>query len=93
MPIMAKQFPVPVNVTELGLDAPPVFNIGGVQYVVAQLADGAFVLPTGAIPGVPSRPAQAGYEVVLYGIGFGPVTPNIPAGQLVEQANTLVSSF
>jgi uncharacterized protein (TIGR03437 family) len=34
-----------------------------------------------------------GDEIVLYGIGFGPVAPNIPAGQLVEQANTLTSSF
>jgi uncharacterized protein (TIGR03437 family) len=27
----------------------------------------------------------------MYGIGFGPVMPSIPAGQLVEQANTLTS--
>jgi uncharacterized protein (TIGR03437 family) len=86
-------FTLPVNVTEPGLDAPPSFNIGGVQYVVAQFGDSSFALPAGAIPGVPSRPAQTGDEIVLYGIGFGLVTPNIPAGQLVQQANTLVSSF
>jgi uncharacterized protein (TIGR03437 family) len=86
-------FPVPVNATEPGLDSPPWFNIGGVQYVVATFADGAFALPTGAVAGVPSRPAVPGDEIVLYGIGFGPVAPNIPAGQLVEQANTLTSSF
>jgi uncharacterized protein (TIGR03437 family) len=28
---------------------------------------------------------------VLYGIGFGPVLPDIPAGQLVEQTNMLAS--
>jgi uncharacterized protein (TIGR03437 family) len=82
-----------VNVTEAGLDAPISFNIGGVQYVVAQFANGMYALPQGAIAGVNSRPAQAGDEIVLYGIGFGPVTPNIPAGQLVQQANTLTSSF
>jgi uncharacterized protein (TIGR03437 family) len=84
---------LPVNGTEPGLDAPPLFNIGGVQYVVALFNDGTFVLPAGAIPGLPSRPAQPGDEIVLYGIGFGPVTPIIPAGQLVQQANTLASSF
>ena len=86
-------YTLPVNVTEPGLDAPPSFNIGGVQYVVALFADGTFVLPAGAIPGVASRPAQPGDEIVLYGIGFGAVTPNLLAGQLVEQANTLASSF
>jgi uncharacterized protein (TIGR03437 family) len=82
---------IAVNPVEPGLDAPPSFNIGGVQYAVALFADGAFVLPVGAIPGLTSRPAKAGDEIVLYGIGFGPVTPNLPAGQLVEQANALGS--
>jgi uncharacterized protein (TIGR03437 family) len=60
---------------------------------VALFADGTYVLPTGAMAGLTSKPAQPGDEIVLYGIGFGPVTPNIPAGQLVGQANTLTSSF
>ena len=82
-----------VNPVEPGLDAPPSFNIGGIQYAVALFADGTYVLPVGAIAGLNSRPAQAGDEIVLYGIGFGPVTPSIPAGQLVQQANTLASAF
>jgi uncharacterized protein (TIGR03437 family) len=82
-----------VNATEAGMDAPASFNIGGVQYVVATFADGSYVLPVGAIPGVTSRPAQPGDEIVLYGIGFGPVTPAIPAGMLVEQSNTLAAPF
>jgi uncharacterized protein (TIGR03437 family) len=82
---------IAVNPVEPGLDAPPSFDVGGVQYVVALFADGTFVLPVGAIPGLTSRPAQQGDEIVLYGIGFGPVTPNLPAGQLVEQANALAS--
>ena len=86
-------FTVPVNVTEPGLDAPISFYIGGTQYAVAQFADGTYVLPTGVIAGLTSRPAQAGDEIVLYGIGFGPVTPSIPAGQLVQQANALASPF
>jgi uncharacterized protein (TIGR03437 family) len=82
-----------VNVTEPGLDAPISFYIGGTQYAVAQFADGSYVLPTSAIPGLTSRPAQPGDEIVLYGIGFGLVSPNIPAGQLVQQANALTTAF
>ncbi len=82
-----------VNATEPGLDAPASFNIGGVQYAVAMHADNSFVLPTGAIVGLNARPAKPGEEIVLYGIGFGPVTPDIAAGQLVQQANALTSSF
>jgi uncharacterized protein (TIGR03437 family) len=86
-------YSVTVNPVQPGLDAPPSFNIGGTQYAVAVFADGAFVLPEGAIAGVNSRPAQPGDEIVLYGIGFGPVMPDIPAGQLAQQANTLASAF
>jgi uncharacterized protein (TIGR03437 family) len=73
---------VTVNATQPGLLAPPSFKIGGNQYVVAQFGDGTYVLPAGAIAGVSSRPAQPGEEIVIYGIGFGPVVPNIPAGQI-----------
>jgi uncharacterized protein (TIGR03437 family) len=82
-----------VNPVEPGLLAPPNFNIGGTQYVVAQFADGTYALSTGAIAGLTSRPAVAGDILVIYGIGFGPVTPGIPAGQLVGEANTLASDF
>ncbi|HMD71655.1 MAG TPA: hypothetical protein VKF41_09955 [Bryobacteraceae bacterium] len=79
---------------EPGLLAPASFIVGGKQYVVALFSDGAtYVLPPGAIAGVPSRRAQPGDIVTLYGIGFGPVTPNTPAGQIVQQTNTLTSSF
>ena len=86
-------YSVTVNPVQPGLDSPPSFNIDGTQYVVALFGDGSYVLPAGAIASLASRPAQPGDEIVLYGIGFGPVTPNIPAGQLVEQATALTSSF
>ncbi|MGC9948361.1 MAG: IPT/TIG domain-containing protein [Bryobacteraceae bacterium] len=86
-------YSIDVNPVEPGLDAPPSFNIGGSQYAVALFADGTYVLPEAAIPGLNSRPAQPGDEIVLYGIGFGPVTPDLRAGQLVQQANTLASDF
>jgi uncharacterized protein (TIGR03437 family) len=84
---------VTVNATQPGLLAPSNFNIGGTQYVVAQFADGTYVLPPGAISGITSERAQPGDTIVIYGTGFGSVTPNIPPGQLVEQFNTLAGSF
>jgi uncharacterized protein (TIGR03437 family) len=51
------------------------------------------VLPPGAISGLTSRRAKPGDVITLYGIGFGAVTPSIPAGQIVGQANTLVAPF
>jgi uncharacterized protein (TIGR03437 family) len=82
-------YSIVVNATEPGLLAPGSFNIGGTAYVVAILPDGTYVLPTGAIAGINSRPVNPGETVTMYGVGFGPVTPNIPAGQIVGQANQL----
>jgi len=31
--------------------------------------------------------------LTLYGVGFGPVTPPSPSGQIVQQSNTLVASL
>jgi uncharacterized protein (TIGR03437 family) len=42
---------------------------------------------------VTSRRAKPGDVITLYGIGFGAVTPNIPAGQIVQQSNTLTAPF
>jgi uncharacterized protein (TIGR03437 family) len=87
-------FNVTVNPTMPGLLAPASFLIGGNQYVVALLSDNVtYVLPTGAISGVASRPAKPGETIVLYGVGFGGVTPSIPAGQIVGQSNQLAASF
>ena len=52
-----------------------------------------YLLNTGAIPGLASRPAKPGDTIVLYGVGFGPVTPAIPVGQLVGVSNTPATSF
>jgi uncharacterized protein (TIGR03437 family) len=84
---------VTINPIAPGLLAPPNFNIGGTQYVVAQFADQTYVLPTGAISGLTARPAKPGDTIVIYGVGFGPVTPDIPAGQLVGESNRLATDF
>jgi uncharacterized protein (TIGR03437 family) len=82
---------VPVNAEVPGLLAPSVFNINGTQYGVALFPDGVtFALPVGAIPGVPSRPAKEGDTLTFYGIGFGPTTPNIPAGQIAQGSSSLM---
>jgi uncharacterized protein (TIGR03437 family) len=86
-------YPVTVNTTQAGLLAPPNFNIGGIQYAVAIFTDGAYALPAGSLSGVTTRPAKPGDVLTLYGVGFGPVTPNIPAGQLAQQLTTLALPF
>jgi uncharacterized protein (TIGR03437 family) len=81
-----------VNQVEPGLLALPLFNVNGAQYVTALFPDGAtFVAPPGLISGITSVRARPADVIVLYGIGFGSVTPNIPAGQLVSQATISVA--
>jgi uncharacterized protein (TIGR03437 family) len=87
-------YEVVVNEIEPGFDAPASFNINGTQYVVALFNDGVtYVLPTGAIPGVTSRPASPGDTITLYGVGFGAVTPNTPAGQIATGLTSLAGNF
>jgi uncharacterized protein (TIGR03437 family) len=84
---------VTVNATAAGLLAPASFIVGANQYVVAQHLDGTYVLPTGAITGLTSSPAQPGETIVIYGVGFGSVVPNIPAGQIVTESNQLSAAL
>ena len=69
-------YTIAVNAVEPGLDSPPSFNIGKIQYALALFADGTYVLPVGAVAGFNSRPAKAGDEIVVYGVGFGQVSPS-----------------
>jgi uncharacterized protein (TIGR03437 family) len=87
-------FTIQVNPTEPGLLSPAVFNLKGAQYIAAVFADGVtFVLPPGSIPGVASARAKPGDTLVFFGIGFGTVTPDSPAGQIVTQSNRLNGAF
>jgi uncharacterized protein (TIGR03437 family) len=84
---------ITVNAVQPGLLAPPSFNVSGIQYATALFADGTYVLPAGAIPSLSSRPAKPGETIVLYGVGFGPAIPAIPAGQIVQQSNSLATGL
>lgn len=41
----------------------------------------------------PTPAVAAGDTLILYGLGFGPVTPNLNAGVLVRQSNQLDDPF
>ena len=83
---------IQVNTTQPGFNAPAVFKVGTRQYAAALFPDNAtFALPANAIPGVPSRAAKPGETLTLYGVGFGAVTPTIPAGQVTGGTNALAS--
>jgi len=69
--------------------APPAFIVRGAQNVVALFSNTlTYVLPV-AVAGAATARARPGDSLTLYGIGFGPVTPDIPAGQIVQQSNAL----
>lgn len=83
-------YTITVNATEPGLLAPSVFDLPAGQYIGATFPNGAtFVLPPGVASGVPTARAVPGDVIIFYGVGFGTVTPNIPAGQIVTQTNQL----
>lgn len=83
-------FMITVNQTEPGLLAPAVFNLAAGHYIAALFPDNVtFVLPPGSVSGVTSARAKPGNTIIMYGVGFGTVTPNIPAGQIVGQSNQL----
>jgi uncharacterized protein (TIGR03437 family) len=69
--------------------APGFFALNG-KYVAAVHADGTYVAPLGFFgSAASSTPAQPGEIIMLYGTGFGPTTPAVPAGQIVSGAAPL----
>lgn len=80
---------ITINATEPGLLAPASFNVGDRQYAAAAFPDGTYALASQVISGVYSRPARPSETIILYGIGFGPVSPHIEAGEVVQTSNSL----
>lgn len=66
---------------------------GGMQYVYAQFANTVPVFIPGDIFNTFFPRAKPGDTLLLYGNGFGPVTPDSPAGQFVQQPNTLANTL
>jgi len=86
-------FTINVNATEPGLLAPAPFKINGTQYAVAEFSDRFLVLPPGLVSGVASRRAVPGDTIMLFGIGFGPVSDNTPAGVIDQGTNQVNGSL
>jgi trimeric autotransporter adhesin len=89
-------YTIKVNARQPGLFAPASLNLGGKQYVGATFSDGAWVLPAsrqGDFSNLKSRPAKPGDVIVLYGTGFGPVTPDVPVGQIPQEKTTITSAL
>jgi uncharacterized protein (TIGR03437 family) len=71
-----------------GLLAPPSFNVNGKQYVAAQ--KGSAFVGNGSISNVPAAP---GDTLVLYGTGFGAVTPvSFPIAGQIARGGTNVTT-
>jgi uncharacterized protein (TIGR03437 family) len=71
---------------------PAFFTIDNGAYVAALHADYSLVGSSGLLPGVPTRPAQPGETLLLYGTGFGPTNPALPTAQLVTTPAILANS-
>jgi uncharacterized protein (TIGR03437 family) len=69
-----------VNYAQFG---PGLFGASA-PYIVAQHADNSYVTPT--------APARPGEVIILWGTGFGPANPAVPAGQVFLGANRLANA-
>lgn len=86
--------PVPVVVTTAGAGASASFTAiyaqfapglfsAAAPYVIAQHADNSYVTP--------ASPAKPGEAIILWGTGFGPADPPVPAGRMFSGANPLAN--
>jgi len=67
----------------------PAFFAAG-KYVAAVHLDGTYVAPVGFYgTAVASRPAKPGETILLFGTGFGPTSPTVPADQIFSGAAPL----
>jgi uncharacterized protein (TIGR03437 family) len=88
--------PVPAVVTTgAGASAPftaqvqtfaPAFFLWSGKYAVATRPDFSLAAKPNLFPGVTTTPAKPGEVIILWGTGFGPTNPAIPAGQVPGKA-------
>ena len=70
--------------------APAFFTIAS-RYVAAVHLDGTYVANPNLLSGVTAQPAKPGEIILLFGTGFGPTAPALPAGQVITQAASLAN--
>jgi len=76
-------YKVTVDDVQPGLFAPSSLLTGGKQYA-------GVILANGSLASLSSSNVRPGDTVTLYGIGFGSVAPNLAAGEIVRNANSVV---
>ncbi len=82
-------FTVTIVARAPGLLAPPVFRVGGRQYIAALFTDNVtFAAPDEIAPGL-TRRANSGDRLILYGINFGATVPAVPSGTITGVVNAL----
>lgn len=69
----------------------PALFLWQTKYAVATRTDFSLVGKPGLFPGVNTTPAKPGDVIILWGTGFGPTEPAVPAGQLVSGTNRLLT--
>ena len=71
--------------------APAFLTFNG-TYVAALHLDYSLLGKANLLAGATFTPAAPGETIVLYGVGFGPTTPAVPAGQTVTTAEPLATT-
>jgi uncharacterized protein (TIGR03437 family) len=83
-----------VDPAAAGIHAPANLRLAGRQFAAALIEDAdAYALPENSTPDVAARPARPGEVLVLYGTGFGPVTPHVETGEIPAGQTKLVNSL
>lgn len=70
----------------------PGFFLLASEYVAAVRPNGSYVAPEGLIDGLATSPARPGEVISLFGTGFGPSNPALPAGAVVAAPQPLLNS-
>jgi len=90
---MSTAYRIAAKASQPGFLAFREYNIAHDQFLGALFPDNmTYVLPPNFDPSLPSRPARAGDTIILYGIGFGPVTPEVAPGRIAPPGLTSLQS-